>query len=89
MTGIKKYGSATGMRMALEERLQKISKDEAIDIIKLRRHVSFDRLLARIFFSAPEDIIVKGGYAIELRLDYARTTKDVDISFKGTPMDFG
>lgn len=88
MTGIKKYGSATGMRMALEERLKKISKDEAIDIIKLRRHVSFDRLLARIFFSAPDDIIVKGGYAIELRLDYARTTKDVDISFKGTPNGF-
>ena len=51
MTGIKKYGSATGMRMALEERLKKISKDEAIDIIKLRRHVSFDRLLARIFLA--------------------------------------
>lgn len=83
MTSDNKYATSSGMRMALEERLNKISRDEGVDILKLRRHVSFDRLLARLYTKAPDNIIVKGGYALELRLDYARTTKDVDISFKG------
>ncbi len=69
--------------MALENRLNKISREQGIDILKLRRHVSFDRFLARLCQKAPDDIIIKGDYALELRLDYARTTKDVDISFKG------
>lgn len=70
------------MRMALEKRLNNISRDEGIDIIKLRRHISFDRFLARLYKKAPTEIVVKGGYALELRLNNARTTKDVDISIK-------
>ncbi len=83
MTDNNKYKTPSGLRMALEDRLNKISREKGIDILKLRRHVSFDRFLARLYKKAPEDIVIKGGYALELRLDYARTTKDVDISFKG------
>jgi predicted nucleotidyltransferase component of viral defense system len=79
----KKYRTAQSMRIALEDRLNRISRDKGIDIMRLRRHVAFDRLLARLFSGHTKDLIVKGGYALELWINNARTTKDIDISFKG------
>jgi predicted nucleotidyltransferase component of viral defense system len=71
------------MRVALEERLNLMARDKGIDIMRLRRHVAFDRLLARLFSGQTKELIVKGGYALELWINNARTTKDIDISFKG------
>ena len=71
------------MRVALEDRLNRMAKDNSADIMRLRRHVAFDRLLARLFSGHTKDLIVKGGYALELWINNARTTKDIDISFKG------
>ncbi len=45
----RKYLTAGAFRKALEERLKKTSQTEQIDLNRLRRHVSFDRLLARLF----------------------------------------
>jgi hypothetical protein len=42
--------------------------------------VSFDRLLARLFSPPNAPWLLKGGYAMELRLRSARTTKDIDLS---------
>ena len=71
------------MRIALENHLNRMSRDKSIDIMRLRRHVAFDRLLARLFSGHTKNLIVKGGYALELWINNARTTKDIDISFKG------
>jgi hypothetical protein len=79
----QKYLSAQSMRVALEDRLNRMAKDNSADIMRLRRHVAFDRLLARLFSGHTKDLIVKGGYALELWINKARTTKDIDISFKG------
>jgi hypothetical protein len=43
------YTTAAAFRRALEERLKNRSQTEQIDINRLRRQVSFDRLLARLF----------------------------------------
>jgi hypothetical protein len=48
----------------------------------LRKHVAFDRLLARLEAVAPDDWLLKGGVALEYRLGHARATKDVDLSAK-------
>ena len=85
MTTERKYRTAAGMRAALEERLNRTAGETGVDIMKLRRHVAFDRLCARLFAKETNDLIVKGGYALELRLKNARTTRDIDISFKGNP----
>ncbi len=45
----------------------------------LRRRVAFDRFLHRIFVTT-SGVLLKGGYAMELRLPISRTTKDVDLS---------
>jgi len=49
----------------------------------LRRRVTFDRFLARLFKSNSREQkwLLKGGYALELRFHgLARTTKDIDFS---------
>lgn len=76
--------------MALEERLKKIAKVENRDIMRLRKQVAFDRFLARLFSPQNAHILVlKGGYSLELRLNCARTTKDIDLALndKKTPFE--
>ena len=80
----KKYETAHSMRTALEERLNQMARDNGMDVMRLRRHVAFDRFLTRLFAAHTKDLIVKGGYALELWINNARTTKDIDISFTGT-----
>jgi predicted nucleotidyltransferase component of viral defense system len=83
----RRYASAAAFRVALETRLKAISKAEGIDLQRLRRQVSFDRLLARLFAEKNAPWLLKGGYAMELRLRTARTTKDIDISLPAQVID--
>jgi hypothetical protein len=83
MTAVKKYSTASALRMALEQRLSNIVKKTGMDIMRLRRQVAFDRFLARIFHTPVLGLITKGGYTLDLRLQRARTTKDIDFSFNG------
>lgn len=75
----KKYQSPTAFRRALEDRLKKESREKKIDLQRIRRSVSFDRLLCRLF-AGNEKWILKGGYAMELRMQTARMTRDIDLS---------
>ena len=45
----RQYSSAAPFRVALETRLKSIAKAEGVDLQRIRRQVSFDRLLARLF----------------------------------------
>jgi hypothetical protein len=81
----KKYVTAAAFRRALEDRLQGIAGKESVDLQRLRRQVAFDRLLARLFPAAqpsPLRWVLKGGYAMELRIKAARTTKDIDLTMR-------
>ena len=45
--------------------------------------MAFDRFLARMFSKGPKATypwVLKGGYAMELRMHSARTTKDIDLT---------
>jgi predicted nucleotidyltransferase component of viral defense system len=75
-----KYDSASAFRMALEERLRTESLTTGVTLSRLRKTVAFDRLLARLLEGEPEAWVLKGGLALQLRLqDRARTTKDIDL----------
>ncbi len=74
------YSTAAAFRRALEERLKTRSQAEQIDINRLRRQVSFDRLLARLFRDDTAPWALKGGYALELRFKSARSTIDIDLT---------
>ena len=54
--------------------------NEQTDLNRLRRQVSFDRLLARLFRDAAPPWLLKGGYALELRYKAARSTVDIDLA---------
>ncbi|MFH1724043.1 MAG: nucleotidyl transferase AbiEii/AbiGii toxin family protein [Elusimicrobiota bacterium] len=85
MTAPRKYTTAAAFRRALEDRLKHISQAEGIDLQRLRRQVAFDRLLARIFSEPKSPWVLKGGYAMELRIKQARATRDIDLGMKRAP----
>jgi hypothetical protein len=76
---MKSYSSAFSFRRALEDRLNAASKTEGIDLNRMRRQVAFDRLLVRLFAEGGPPWRLKGGYALELKLSIARTTRDLDL----------
>lgn len=81
-----KYQSGGAFRRALETRLRQQSLQSHVPLVRLRKMVAFDRLLARLLASQPERWVLKGGLALQLRLgDRARTTKDIDLLFVEAP----
>jgi predicted nucleotidyltransferase component of viral defense system len=66
----------------LEERLKTYARKEGVDLQRLRRHVAFDRLLARLFFVPEGPWVLKGGYAMELQFASARSTVDIDLTVR-------
>ena len=64
------YETPFAFRMALEERLRNASLRQGTDLQRLRRRIAFERLLARLFADEKPPWLLKGGYALELRLAY-------------------
>jgi len=63
MAEIRQYNSGTAFRTALEERLKRISREEGVDLQRLRRQVAFDRFLARLFHSPCRSIRIRSRQA--------------------------
>lgn len=79
-----RYASAAAFRRALETRLLALSRDGGVSLVRLRKSVAFDRLLARLFAVAPDRWVLKGGLALDYRLGKrARTTMDIDLAGSG------
>jgi hypothetical protein len=77
-----RYASAVAFRRALEDRLKVLAIADPTRLARDRKRIAFDRLLARLMATAPGDWVLKGGFAMDLRLsDRARTTKDIDIAW--------
>lgn len=75
-----KYLSARDFRRALESRLGHIYQETGMPHSRLRKIVAFDRFLARLIQHQPDSWVLKGGFALQLRIgDRARTTKDIDL----------
>lgn len=82
MPSLRTYTTAGAFRRTLEERLKRASLADQIDLNRLRRQVSFDRLLARLFREEAAPWVLKGGYALELRFKAARSTVDIDLTLQ-------
>lgn len=76
----RKYNTARALRQAINSRLRKVADIEGVDVSRLYRQLAFERLLARIFNNNDCPLLLKGGYAMELRTSRARNTKDLDLS---------
>ncbi len=82
MKARQKYASAAAFRAALEDRLKRMAQVESLDLQRLRRQAAFDRLLCRLFETPGAPWLLKGGYAMELRLKTARATRDIDLALR-------
>jgi len=81
----RSYSTPEAFRQALEQRIRRAAQAEGRDMSRLRQLLVFDRFLARLFAKLGDRVVVKGGLILELRLDLARTTKDVDLRMTGDP----
>lgn len=78
------YASPEAFKQALEQRLRSSAKAGA-EFARKRQLLVFDRFLARIAVVLGDAATLKGGLVLELRLERARTTNDVDLRMVGSP----
>jgi len=78
------YASPQAFKQALEQRLKTVSTS-GVDFVRRRQLLVFDRFLARVVAVLGNTVLLKGGLVLELRLERARTTKDVDLRLIGSP----
>lgn len=82
------YKTAAALRTALEQRLLNQSRATDTSLDRLRRRVVFERILARLAAAEPGRWVLKGGMALEVRLDTdARVTKDIDLGLRDEAVD--
>ena len=84
MTTVRSYSSPLAFKQALEQRLRNFCHSGA-QLPRTRQLLVFDRFLARLTAVLGDAVTLKGGLVLELRLDRARTTKDVDVRMMGSP----
>jgi hypothetical protein len=77
------YESAGTFKQALEQRLRTTSRN-GVDFSRRRQLLVFDRFLARTVAVFGDAVLLKGGLALEIRLERARTTKDIDFRMTGS-----
>ena len=78
----RRYETPAAFKAALEERLR---RHGIAQLTRRRQLAIFDRFLARIAAVLGDAATLKGGLVLELRLERARTTKDVDLRVMGSP----
>lgn len=73
-------------RASVEARLKKEAGPAHGRALSRRRVLMvMERFIARLNHVLPDSALLKGGLALELRLDGARTTKDIDLRVLGNP----
>lgn len=83
-----RYATPQAFERALSDRLKRQAVEEGVDLDRLRKRVAFERFLARLFDQEPYRWVLKGGYALEIRLGgRARATKDVDLDRPPPPVE--
>jgi hypothetical protein len=79
----REYASPAAFKQALEERLRSTATD-GTEFARKRQLLVFDRFLARVVALRGDAVTLKGGLVLELRLERARTTRDVDLRWDGS-----
>ncbi len=80
----QRYPTPEAFKQALEQRLRTTVTTGAL-FARKRQLLVFDRFLARVVAVFGDAVTLKGGLVLELRLERARTTKDVDLRMIGSP----
>lgn len=81
----QRYATPIAFRTALESRLRAHASSIDSDLSRVRQILVFERFLERAFRALGRDVVLKGGVALELRIQRARTTRDVDLRATDDP----
>ena len=84
-----RYGTPEAFRNALEARLNEEARSSGRPLAYLRKRVAFERFLARIFPRDPtgSPFVLKGAFALGLRIREKRTTQDLDLALTQEGVD--
>jgi len=82
---VKTYGSPQQFKAGLEQRIRNWVDTGGVAIDRVRQFIIYDRFVARLQRILDDVFILKGGFVLELRLEAARMTKDVDMTLFGDP----
>ena len=80
------YSSPEAFKQAIEHRLRSLVETGG-ELSRRRQLLVFDRFLARIVDVLGDAATLKGGLVLELRLERARTTKDIDLRLISPSID--
>ncbi len=89
MAELKTYKTPGAFKAALAERIRSRAKTDGVPTDRARSLAVMERFLARVVAVFPATTVLKGGLALELRLDRARSTKDIDLRLLGEPAAAG
>jgi hypothetical protein len=84
---LNRYATPIAFKAALNARLRQRARVARLPVDRVRTIAVMERFLARIVAVFPDTTVLKGGLALELRLEKARTTKDIDLRLLGDPGD--
>ncbi|QDG52088.1 nucleotidyl transferase AbiEii/AbiGii toxin family protein [Persicimonas caeni] len=79
----KTYPNPSAFEQALKARVKRRAREMGVGFNRVLQIVLFERFLARVYEAVGDAVILKGGFAMELRLSRARTTKDIDMRIEG------
>lgn len=82
---MRRYATPAAFKEALESRLRPAAQASGRDQNRLRMRLVMDRFAARVAHEYGEDVVLKGGVVLELRLAEARATRDLDLHVRGRP----
>lgn len=75
-----RYRTQEAFRAALDQRLKNDAATQGVALMRLRKRVAFERFLARVSAVEAADWVLKGAFALDVRLGLAtRATKDIDL----------
>ena len=72
------YATPLAFKAALEARIAERSRASGRTMNRVRQLLVMERFLVRVFESL-DGVVLKGGVVMELRLERARTTRDIDL----------
>lgn len=79
------FATPEAFRASLDARIRTTALARGVPMSRVRQVLVFDRFLARVFAVFGDRVIAKGGAVLELRIERARTTRDIDLSVTGDP----
>ncbi len=78
-----RYQTGAALKAAIDARLKRVAAEQGqATLVRVRKHIAFERFLARLLTRSPESWMLKGGVAMDYRLgDRARATQDIDLLY--------